>query len=460
VSLRKLAFAALLLVWFAYFTLDSLGVRFAPDDMMNIAGYWRMKPAMLLSSHVLLWRDFYRPMGGVFYLPLFYAFGLRPAPYHAVILAILLFNVWLVYRLAILLRAGEPAALLAALVSCYHAGLSNLTYNIAFVYDVLCGCFYLGALVYYLRIREAGRQLAAREVAVFLALYLCALNSKEMAVTLPVMLLVYEWLYHDAASLRGVVAGSLLNRPYVYGKALRPGALASSDGYRPELSMARLLDFQTRSFTELFDRRSPFSEASVGWIWAVLFYLAFRRPRPVLQFCLVFLAIAPLPIEFLPGRGAACLYIPFVGFAIFAAVVSVDAAHAAAAFLAAEPVIGRLGRQRLFAVLLAGCVTLWGRENRDLKRSFVRPSMEQTGALTAEMIRQMQSLGPAVPPHGTVVFLDDPFVDWDMAFIAELCFRDRTVQVKLHRKTPLAGDELARAARVLDYRDGRLVIVR
>ena len=75
--------------WFGYFAYDSLSVHFAPDDMMNLAGYWRTKPAQLVTSHVLLWRGFYRPMGGVFYLPLFHAFGFNPAPYHAVILAIL-----------------------------------------------------------------------------------------------------------------------------------------------------------------------------------------------------------------------------------------------------------------------------------------------------------------------------------------------------------------------------------
>ena len=459
-SLKKLVFAVLILVWFGYFTLDSLGVRFAPDDMMNMAGYWRMKPATFAVSHVLVWRNFYRPMGGLFYLPLFHAFGFNPAPYHAVILAILLFNVWLVYRLAILLRAGPIAAGLAALLCCYHASLSNLTYNIAFIYDVLCGCFYLSALVYYLQIRESGRQLRGREIAAFLALYLCALNSKEMAVTLPVILLIYEWLYQDRASLRGVVAGALLNLPYLYGKVFRGDALATSAAYRPELTWARLLDFQTRSFTELFQQRTPLGPETVAWIWVALFYLAFRRRRPVLQFCWIFLAIAPLPIEFLPGRGGACLYLPFVGCAIFAAVVAVDLAEAAARFLSAEPLVARLGYQRLFAVLLVACVVVWGRENRDFKQSFVRPAMDQTGVLTADVIRQIETLAPRAQPHSTVVFLDDPFVDWDMAFIAELWFRDRTVEVRLHRKTPLTADEIARADRVFDFRDGRLVAVR
>ena len=457
-SRRQLQFA-LVLSWFVYFTHDTLAVHFAPDDMMNLAGYWRTKPAQLVTSHVLLWRDFYRPMGAVFYLPLFHAFGFNPAPYHAAILAILLANVYLVWRLATLLRAGPIAAGLAALLACYHAGLSNLTYNIAFVYDVLCGFFYLAAIVYYVRIREAGRELRGREAVVFLALFVCALNSKEMAVTLPVVLLVYEWTYQKEAALRVPFLAGLVNLPYVYGKALGPGALADQAGYRPVFSAAQVADFQFRSFRDLLAGYAVSGETIV-WVWVALFYLAFRRPRPVLRFCAVFVAVAPLPIEFLPGRGGACLYVPFIGWAILLAVLCVDLAGAVSSFLAAEPIVGRLGRQALFVLLLVGCVTLWGRENDWLKRSFIRPAMAQTGALTWAVIGQFRELRPRVRPNSRVVFLDDPFVDWDMAFIADLWFRDRSLAIVLYRKTPLTAEEIADAGHVFDWRDGRLIQVR
>jgi hypothetical protein len=459
VSRRRLFFALILFAWFCYFSYDTLSVRFAPDDMMNMAGYWRTRPAQLVTSHVLLWRGFYRPMGGVFYLPLFHFFGFQPAPYHAVILAILLANVFLVWRLANLLRAGPTAAGLAALFACYHAGLSNLTYNIAFIYDVLCGFFYLATLTYYVRIREAGRRPDAGETAILLGLYVCALNSKEMAVTLPVVLLVYEWTYHKEAALRLPFLAGLINLPYVYGKALRPDALASDAGYRPVFSIAQALDFQFRSFRDLLGGYSV-SMTTIAWVWVVLFWLAFRRPRPVLRFCWIFLLIAPLPIEFLPGRGGACLYVPFIGWAIFLAVMCVDVANGVASFLAAEPVFGRLGRQRLFALLVAGCVTLWGRENDWLKRSFIRPAMAQTGALTGDVIGQFRALQPRVRPNSRVVFLNDPFVDWDMAFIADLWFRDRSLAIVLHRKTPLPPEEIAVAGHVFDWRDGKLVQLR
>ncbi len=97
---------------------------------------------------------------------------------------ILAVNVYLVYRLARLLGASEWAACLAALVACYHAGLANLYYNTAFVYDALCGCFFLAALVYYCGIRRRGRLLSIGQLAIFATLVLCAMNSKEMALTL------------------------------------------------------------------------------------------------------------------------------------------------------------------------------------------------------------------------------------------------------------------------------------
>ena len=64
---------------------------------------------------------------------------------------------------------------------------------------------------------------------------------------------------------------------------------------------------------------------------------------------------------------------------------------------------------------------------------------------------------PQVKPHDRVVFLNDPFEDWDMAFIAALWFRDPTVDIVLQRKTPIPPDEIAHANRLFDFRGGKLV---
>src|ERR1035441_5921945 len=94
---RKLGFGLLLLAWFLYFSRDVLGVHFAPDDMMNVDNfYWTPGPWRLLYSQFLIWRGYYRPMGGLFYLPVLSVWGLNPAPYHVALSLVLLVNVCLV----------------------------------------------------------------------------------------------------------------------------------------------------------------------------------------------------------------------------------------------------------------------------------------------------------------------------------------------------------------------------
>jgi hypothetical protein len=93
-----------------------------------------------------------------------------------------------------LLSGSRAVAFLVALAMCYHQELANLVFGGSFIYDVLCGFFYFAALTYYVRIREEGVALHVGQLAIFLAIYLCALNSKEMAVSLPVIVFTYEIL--------------------------------------------------------------------------------------------------------------------------------------------------------------------------------------------------------------------------------------------------------------------------
>jgi hypothetical protein len=468
--LRKLPFAVLLLAYFVYFNRDALPVHFAPDDMMNIEYAWRYPPLQVLLAQFTPWSGFYRPMGGLFYIALFAVAGFNPVPYHYVLLSLLLADVYLLYRLARLLGASETAAGLAALIACYQGGLVNLNYNIAFSYDVLCGFFYLCALVYYLQIRERGRLLRGRETLAFFALYLCALNSKEMAPTLPAILLVYEWLYHRPAIrsgsslvqwLRGpgrvaLLAGAL-NLVYLYGKLWRPGAMAKSGGYVMAFTRQRVSDFQIRYFADLLEKWGYFGLGGAVALWAALFYLAWRRDRPVLRFCWLFLLITPLPLVFIEGRAGACFYIPFMGWAIFTAVVFTDLAQGAADVLAREPAFRFLGRRILFALLCVVAVFFWARGQDYLRKSYAEPAMAALGQQTWEVLQQFQALHPHVRRHSTVIFLNDPFEDWDIAFIGELWFRDRSITVRALRKTPMTPAEIASADHLFDYRDGKFV---
>jgi hypothetical protein len=81
-------------------------------------------------------------------------------------------------------------------------------------------------------------------------------------------------------------------------------------------------------------------------------------------------------------------------------------------------------------------------------------------AQTWDAIQQLRELNPRIRPGSQVVFLDDPFHNFDMAFIAELSFKDRSVTVRLNQATPLSPKEIAAADYVFTFDAGKLVQVR
>jgi hypothetical protein len=456
--IRRTAFAGLILAWFFFFNWDAVGTPFGADDMMNIAAHWRPNPWQLLYSPFLLWRDFHRPLGGLFYVPIFSKFGLNPWPFHAALLVVLLVNAALLYRLARVLGGTELVAWLAALIAAYHAGLVNLYWDTAHVYDALCAVFFSAALICYVGGRIDGRPLTFGRTAAFLALFLCGLNSKEMAVTLPAVLFAYELFYHrEHRSWRVPVIAAVLSAVFLWGRVLH--GLIGQAAYAPSASWGRLLEFQQHAWRNLL-----LLDRDPGWItvlsiWAGLTYLAFRRDRPVLRLCWAILVLTPLPIEFLEGRGEAVLAVPLIGAAIFAAVLFTDFAWTIADAFKGEPLFVGLSRDGRVACIVAAGLLLFAVRNQAVKNA-VPEWKFNNGRASNAMIAQFRALNPRVRPHSTVVFLNDPFDQWDMALIAELWFHDRSLNIRLQKKTPLSEAELRKADYLFDYRDGKLLPVR
>ena len=64
-------------------------------------------------------------------------------------------------------------------------GWSTSTTSTGTTYELLCFTFYFAAFDYYLGFARRAISLQFRQWAIFLGLYICALDSKELAVTLP-----------------------------------------------------------------------------------------------------------------------------------------------------------------------------------------------------------------------------------------------------------------------------------
>lgn len=469
----KAAAAATLLAFFLALSWDTIRAPFAADEMMAIYWYWHPSPWRLLVSQFMLWVGYVRPLGALFYLPPFLVYGLDPVPYHVLLLAFLLLGAWTMWRLARAFDLSPLSAFFVALVACYHGGLGNLYFNSVFIFDVLCGIFYFTALAGYVRIRRAGDLPAGRHLAAFAALYLCALNSKEMAITMPAVLLAYEWLFHGRPPfaprpllkwLRGpgaaIAVSTFLNLLSIWGKIFGRFGLMKSAAYRPVYSWERFVDFQQRYIGDIFYHLPRFQSAMTCVLWIAVTYYCWRRRDPLLRFCWWYIVITPLPMEFLIGRDQACLYVCLAGWAIIAAEIFTGLLPAVTRVLAAEPVFRWIPARYIRGGLVATAVAGYAAFAWDYKNTVIAPAIPVLDPMTNAVVDQFRAVKPRVARGATVVFLDDPFNGFDMMFIAELWFRDRQTKVLLNSKTPLTPEKLAAADAVFTWRDNQLVRVR
>ena len=293
---------------------------------MNIANYWEKGWPKLIAAQFHFYSSYFRPMAGLFYLPIYERFGLNPLPYRTVILIILAANALLVYFAAKLLSRSPLVAALAAMFTSYHGRMFILYYNTSHIYDVLCFFFWFSSLLWYLRIRTRGGYLNFLQTLTLLVLYV-SLNSKEMAVTLPVMLLAFEGTFvrcsinQPAKRYSPLVLLATVTVVYVVGKTTGPAQhrlLSKMDGYRAVYTVGKFIDNNAHYASELFYLDQDFTKPGMVAIWLVFTWLAFRRNRPYLRWALVLTLIGAAPIAFIPARGGGWLNLPLFGYALFA----------------------------------------------------------------------------------------------------------------------------------------------
>ncbi|MBI1896508.1 MAG: hypothetical protein HYS04_08225, partial [Acidobacteria bacterium] len=227
-------------------------------------------------------------------------------------------------------------ALLASLAICYHPALALLYRNTGYCYDVFCFFFYYSALAYYLRIRNRGRLPTWKQTASLLTLLVLALDSKEMAVTLPVILAIYELLFWPPARARELprwlsregrtaVLGSLVVAAFVIGRVYAtPYGLAHQGAYHPDFTV------QTWAANWWFWLAAMLDEPSTGEILVVLLTLVvavLAGPwRKVLVFGLLLAIVGALPVSFIPTRDLSSIYVALLGLAVVAGTLASAAA--------------------------------------------------------------------------------------------------------------------------------------
>lgn len=500
---------AVLIAYFLHFALAARHGGFREDEMMNIWTYWYVGPVHSLLALAKFWTSYYRPGGALYYLPLYHFFGLDPFPYRVVQISIVALSIPIAYYLARLLTSSRSVAFLAVLAFCYHPYVANLVFVGAFIYDVLCGFFYLAALTYYVHLREQDICLRPVQLLIFLLLYVLALDSKEMAVTLPAIVLIYEvlksprWADWNAflSWSRRCVAPSLIagavTAIYLSGKLYGSGSLTRLDPYRPRYSWHQFAASNAKFLNELFFVKDAISPKTfwIPWV-AVFIYAVFRRDRTV-RLMAVWVVIVPLPIAFLlPIRGGGCLYLLLFGWAMIFAKVACDlTALISRPFMFPGPRIAVDGKTKamsethdggaardapilgilratagktpgwtvrivLVSVLAVSFALFTDWENRRLRTV---PNLLSAGKKLSHVIAAFDSLNLRPAPHSTVLLKPDEQLfqnKWHPLFIASLVWNDHSLQIWSDKLSKITPEQLAEVDYIISLTEFKAKVIR
>ena len=134
----------------------------------------------------------YRPIATLSYFVIYALFGLNPLAFHLSSLLLHIFNVVSVYILVSLIQKDKKTACIAALIFACHPVLTEVVNCISYNEDLLATLFCLIALILYIKTTATEKTSGLIFYVLSLVLFLAALLSKEMAITLPAIIILYD----------------------------------------------------------------------------------------------------------------------------------------------------------------------------------------------------------------------------------------------------------------------------
>jgi protein O-mannosyl-transferase len=185
--------------------LNSLPNGFVYDDHTvivenkHLPGPFKSFPSLFNKSYfnIAAGEASYRPVATLSYFLIYAAAGLNPFFYHLLSVLLHMGNAVLVYLLVHLIRRQRYTALITALLFACHPALTEAVDCIAYNEDLFAGLFFLLALVFYLKLRKNDLKADSINYGLSLLFFLLGLFSKEMAITLPAIILLYDVCYRN-----------------------------------------------------------------------------------------------------------------------------------------------------------------------------------------------------------------------------------------------------------------------
>lgn len=441
--------------YFLWFTVDGFSSWFSYDDLMNLHNslarivlnntrddfFFRPLPAHeLVLQSIGVVTDLDRPMGLAFYRLCYAGWGFTPFPFRVAALLLLSLNLWLLFDVARRVSGSRETAWLVMLITGLHASFASLYFDTGMIYDVLAFFFYFGALSLYLRLRDRQIRPAALQIAVVLGLFAAALNSKQIAISLPFAILLWELLEERPADWRwrslahwlwgpgrtGLLAAAVAAL-YAFRQMNGNELMYSHVGYRPDLSLAGYLTTSATYLSQWSYNGLQLGVAGIAWLFLVIFVITAVLRRAHLVWAAGMTVAAFLPLAFIPARGGYAFYLPAVFWAIWLAGVTVELRQRAASWAGAWTPHAVVVSQILLTT--AAAAWLLPLHARIIRYPLAAIQTEQ--AKNHRYHDQLLELVPSIPKGARVLVLNDPYPagSFDASFLIRLTYQDMTIAV-------------------------------
>lgn len=200
--------------------INSLSNTFVYDDVYIVTENYLIKslenlPKLFQKDYLLLSGELsYRPIVTLTYFIDYAIWQLNPLGYHLTNIILHTVNVFLFYYLIKSISKKHIVSILATLLFLSHPLLTETVNAVCYREDILASIFFLLAFIFLIKVRapfskkeNSLLQTNARFIFYYLlscACYCLALFSKEMAITLPILLVLFNLLYFRQDSTKAL----------------------------------------------------------------------------------------------------------------------------------------------------------------------------------------------------------------------------------------------------------------
>jgi hypothetical protein len=429
ITVSAVVVATLVCGWAFAVTSRAVRTGFHLDDVTNLYRAWEQPAWNLATANLTPFTTVYRPIGAVYYAAVYSASGFDPFSLRAVTYAFALFNVVLVFLLSMRLFDSLEIAGLSALLFSVHPRMIDIYQNNGTVYDIVaCSLCLLAVLVY-----DAGRRtrklLTVRRALALLILVVAAINSKEIALSLPFVLIAYEfatgvwrrrWSTSTAMWLMALVAVSVIAAHVKMGPA---SVLHGNASYAPRFEAGDLNDTVENLVEWSLNARPNSVSYRDAWLAVAAVGIAVCIVGDWrIRFVSTAAVLLSVPVLFIEWRGLFVFYVPYAFFVIAFVALVIGGREAICARLRVTPETLQILRGVfIFSAVVAAMSFQW-----PMRAELLGPPEQR---YINRMQWQFQSLRVARSPGSILVLNAKADYPWMPLMLARMRFNEPHLRV-------------------------------